>query len=200
MQKISEIHSTTILESLINSTTLTSNIDKTDEQYAEIQSLQAEYKQIEQTPDVLRFMMQLEYSFVGSIDGFAKDSDEFLQHDWYDSSFVVVNYAKAEQWLRKAIEEAEKGKTIVCVVPSKTHTGWFHDLVLARANKIKFLKGRLKVNNGKFAGPADVVCVHQKVPNKTQMTEKRKKRGYAMIRCKVNMTDTEEPQFSSTRD
>ena len=198
MEKIEEKHSTSILESLINSTTLTSSVVKTDEQYAEIQSLQAEFKQIQQTPDVIRFMMQLEYGFVGTVDGFAPNSDELLKHDWYDSTFVVVNYGKVQQWLKKCIEEADKGKTIVVVMPSKTSTGWFHDMVLNRADSIKFLKGRLKVNAGKHASTADIVCVYRKELKTKEVIEKRKKRGFAMIRCNVNMADTEPPTFGSS--
>lgn len=47
------------------------------------------------------------------------------------------------KWVKKAYEEAQKGTTIVMLLPSKTDVGWFHDYILGKA-EVRFLRGRLK--------------------------------------------------------
>jgi site-specific DNA-methyltransferase (adenine-specific) len=60
------------------------------------------------------------------------------------------------KWMRKAWEESRKGATVVCLVPSRTDTGWWHDYVLQ--GEIRFLRGRLRFNEGgKATFPSAVV-------------------------------------------
>jgi hypothetical protein len=49
------------------------------------------------------------------------------------------------QWLRKAHESAGQGATVVCLVPARTDTQWWHEYVLPHA-EIRYLRGRLKFN------------------------------------------------------
>lgn len=46
------------------------------------------------------------------------------------------------KWVRKAWEEAQKGQTIVLLIPARTDTKWFHDYVYHKA-EIIFIRGRL---------------------------------------------------------
>ena len=59
-------------------------------------------------------------------------------------------------WVEKAHNEALLGKTIVLLIPSRTDTQWFHDIILKNNYKVRFLKGRLKFldNDGKEQNPA----------------------------------------------
>jgi len=51
---------------------------------------------------------------------------------------------KIKKWVRKAYEETEKGGAIVvCLLPSRTDTGWFHDYCL-KADSILFIRGRVR--------------------------------------------------------
>lgn len=45
-------------------------------------------------------------------------------------------------WIRKAYESAQNGSSVVLLIPARTDTRWFHDLVLPHA-EMRFLKGRL---------------------------------------------------------
>jgi site-specific DNA-methyltransferase (adenine-specific) len=55
-------------------------------------------------------------------------------------------------WVRKAYESSlEAGTVVVCLLPARTDTAWWHDYVIAYAKKIRFIRGRLRFS-GK--GPA----------------------------------------------
>lgn len=54
------------------------------------------------------------------------------------------------EWLRRGLE----AELAVFLIPSRTDTRWFHDIVLPRAKEIRFIRGRLRfgdaVNNAPF--------------------------------------------------
>ena len=47
------------------------------------------------------------------------------------------------KWMQKAAEESAKGCLVVCLVPARVDTKWWHNWVLNRA-KVTFFKGRLR--------------------------------------------------------
>ena len=49
-----------------------------------------------------------------------------------------------EQFVLRAVEESKKGKTCVLLLPVSTSTRLFHEVILPNADKIEFVKGRLK--------------------------------------------------------
>ena len=53
------------------------------------------------------------------------------------------------KWIKKAYEESRNGCTVVCLLPARTDTKWFHDYCLK--GEIRFIKSRLyfKDQNGK---------------------------------------------------
>ena len=57
------------------------------------------------------------------------------------------------KWIKKAYEEYEKGAIVVCLIPARTDTRYWHDYIFPFA-KIRFLKGRVKFENGKKPQPA----------------------------------------------
>ncbi|KKN74117.1 hypothetical protein LCGC14_0394570 [marine sediment metagenome] len=56
------------------------------------------------------------------------------------------------RWMKKAYESALDGATVVCLIPSRTDTRWWHDYVM-RADEIRFIKGRLKFDGHKNSAP-----------------------------------------------
>lgn len=57
------------------------------------------------------------------------------------------------KWIQKAYEESRKPNTVVvCLVPSRTDTRWFHEYILGKA-EIRFVKGRLKFGSGADSAP-----------------------------------------------
>jgi site-specific DNA-methyltransferase (adenine-specific) len=55
-------------------------------------------------------------------------------------------------WMAKAAETASEGVTVVCLVPARTCTKWFHDMLAAGA-AVRFVRGRLKFGDAKHAAP-----------------------------------------------
>lgn len=56
------------------------------------------------------------------------------------------------KWVKKSYEESQKGNLIVMLLPARTDTRWFHDYIYHKA-KIRFIRGRLKFNDGKTPAP-----------------------------------------------
>lgn len=57
------------------------------------------------------------------------------------------------KWLKKAVESMEQGACVVCLLPSRTDTKWWHEYVMKSATQIRFLKGRLKFGDSKNSSP-----------------------------------------------
>lgn len=67
-----------------------------------------------------------------------------LQIEWKKRNFMNPPYGRAiVAWMKKAYEESLKGRLVVCLVPSRTDTRWWHDYAM-KADEIRFIKGRLK--------------------------------------------------------
>lgn len=56
-------------------------------------------------------------------------------------------------WIKKAYEASLKGAIVVCLLPSRTDTAWWHDYVIAHASMVKFVRGRLKFGGSKTSAP-----------------------------------------------
>ena len=46
------------------------------------------------------------------------------------------------KWVRKAYESYLRGATVVCLLPARTDTAWWHDFCLPHG-KITYVRGRL---------------------------------------------------------
>ena len=56
------------------------------------------------------------------------------------------------KWVRKACEESRRGATVVCLLPARTDTAWWHDYVIPHA-EVTFVRGRLKFGSAKAGAP-----------------------------------------------
>jgi site-specific DNA-methyltransferase (adenine-specific) len=62
------------------------------------------------------------------------------------------------KWIEKAYNESLKGNTIVCLIPARTDTSWWHDLVMR--GEIRFIRGGLKFSGNKNSAPfPSAVCI-----------------------------------------
>jgi site-specific DNA-methyltransferase (adenine-specific) len=57
------------------------------------------------------------------------------------------------KWIEKAYVESLGGATVVCLIPARTDTKYWHEFIFPHANEIRFIKGRLKFGNSKNSAP-----------------------------------------------
>ena len=84
---------------------------------------------------------------------FYTQSENGLLKSW-GGEVVFMNppYSKVADWMRKAyISAMEESATVVCLVPSRTDTAWFHDCALY--GEIRFIRGRLRFGNATENAP-----------------------------------------------
>ena len=69
-----------------------------------------------------------------------------LEIDWGDRNFINPPYSRKlkDAFVKKAIEETNKNKLCVMLLPVSTSTVLFHDYIQPNANEIRFLRGRVK--------------------------------------------------------
>lgn len=69
-----------------------------------------------------------------------------LKGDWGERNFINPPYSRKlkDAFVKKAVEQAKKGKLCVLLLPVSTSTALFHDWILPNAKDIRFLRGRVK--------------------------------------------------------
>ena len=85
---------------------------------------------------------------------FTVDDDGLIQ-DWSnDIVFMNPPYGREiKHWIKKAYEESLNGATVVCLIPSRTDTTYWHDYIFGKAYDIRFVRGRLKFGGSKNSAP-----------------------------------------------
>jgi len=82
---------------------------------------------------------------------FSPEQDGLMQ-EWTGYCWMNPPYGREiGKWMRKAYESSLKGATVVCLVPARTDTKWWHDY--AMKGQIEFIKGRLKFGGHKNPAP-----------------------------------------------
>ncbi len=80
-------------------------------------------------------------------------AEDGLLQEWKGVCWMNPPYGRAiGAWMKKAYESGMEGALVVCLVPARTDTAWWHDY--AMKGEIEFLRGRLKfgghANNAPF--------------------------------------------------
>ena len=57
---------------------------------------------------------------------------------------LILDEGNTEKWVQAACERATTEKQILCLVPARTNTGYWHNIILKEAESITFVRGRLK--------------------------------------------------------
>jgi len=87
-----------------------------------------------------------------------------LEIEWKKSNFVNPPYDQQKLWVKKAYEQSKryyrqrftvimKNKICVLLLPARTDTKLFHEIILPYAKEIRFIKGRLKFQQYKNSAP-----------------------------------------------
>ena len=84
---------------------------------------------------------------------YAKDDDALCQR-WPGVVWCNPPYGRAiGKFVRKGWEEAQKGSTVVMLIPARTDTRYWHDYVM-RASEVRLVAGRLRFSRGSKRGAA----------------------------------------------
>ena len=78
--------------------------------------------------------------------------DNGLAQQWVGSCWMNPPYGRTiGSWVRKAFQSAQEGATVVCLLPARTDTRWWHDY--CQRGRVEFIRGRLKFNGLKINAP-----------------------------------------------
>jgi hypothetical protein len=137
--------------------------------HAAIKGFNMIFEKLTKTPDLIRLLLQSEFQFEGVVNAYTSgcSHSQLLATEWYDSVFVIPHYSDMAKWMKKCNEQRQKGRVVVCILPSRTNTQWFHDEVLSAAtNELRFIKGRITMPGFKSQSPyPDAICIFR--PNKS---------------------------------
>ena len=86
-------------------------------------------------------------------DNFYTKQDDGLSQNW-KRHVVFMNPPYGREigkWIKKASEE--KSACVVCLIPARTDTKYWHEFIFPKAHKIMFIKGRLKFGGHTNSAP-----------------------------------------------
>ena len=80
---------------------------------------------------------------------------DMLALSWYGRVYCNPPYNNQKPFIVKALEEIDKKhvELAVFLIPSRTDTKLFHEIIMPRATDIRFIKGRLKFEGQKNSAP-----------------------------------------------
>ena len=83
---------------------------------------------------------------------FTKEDDGLAQEWGQHTVWMNPPYGRTiGHWMRKAYSASQYGAKVVCLVPARTDTAWWHDY--AMKGSVRFIRGRLKFGDAKNAAP-----------------------------------------------
>lgn len=94
--------------------------------------------------------------------------DDGLKQVWTGNVWMNPPYGRGiGAWVKKAYESAQAGALVVCLLPARTDTKWFHDY--CKKGEVEFLKGRLSFGENPTAKarapfPSVLVVFHPPQP------------------------------------
>jgi site-specific DNA-methyltransferase (adenine-specific) len=81
-------------------------------------------------------------------------AEDGLSKSW-KNEVVFMNPPYGTQigkWIEKAYKESLEGTTIVCLIPARTDTKYWHKFIFGKA-EIRFMEGRVKFSSSKHPAP-----------------------------------------------
>ena len=73
-----------------------------------------------------------------------------LKIEWGETNFVNPPYSNLKAWIEKSIEQSNKGKKVLLLIPARTDTKAFK-MLFEYGSKITFITGRLRFNEANSA-------------------------------------------------
>lgn len=89
-------------------------------------------------------------------DQYFSPQENGLSQPWGGVCWMNPPYGRdIKNWVAKAVSEVKAGRAsrVVCLLPARTDTAWWHENVIAAAAEIIFLRGRIKFEGAKHSAP-----------------------------------------------
>jgi len=106
-----------------------------------------------ETPDGIFEPLALEFGITLDVAATSKNAkckkyftmeDDGLKQEWTGVCWMNPPFGKVmKKWVIKAYEEYKRGNTIICLLPARTNTNWWHDYVIPNA-EVRFIRGEVK--------------------------------------------------------
>jgi len=81
-----------------------------------------------------------------------------LVQSWRGVCWMNPPFGEQGKWVRKAFEESQKNaETVVCLLPARTNTNWWHDYVMK--GEVRFIRGRPKFKGAEHGLPQPLAIV-----------------------------------------
>jgi phage N-6-adenine-methyltransferase len=78
--------------------------------------------------------------------------DDGLAQEWLGTCWMNPPYGREiGKWVKKAYESGLFGATVVCLLPARTDTAWWHDYAVK--GEVEFLRSRLKFGSHQNSAP-----------------------------------------------
>ncbi len=89
------------------------------------------------------------------VDNYYTEEDNALNKDWIGSVWCNPPYGKYQiDFVKKALSESVKhNSVVVMLIPARTETKVWQDIIFKHANTIVFVKSRLKFGGSKYNAP-----------------------------------------------
>ena len=95
-----------------------------------------------------------------------RDALAFEWRPYAQTAWMNPPYSRVREFIAKAALEAAMGCTVVCLVPARTDTRWWHEHVWDRVHhrarpgvEVRFIKGRLKFGGATAGAPFPSVLI-----------------------------------------
>lgn len=84
---------------------------------------------------------------------FTRKENGLIQSWGKSKVFMNPPYGKnIRAWIQKAYDSSKSGATVICLVPARVSTAWWHDLVEGKA-QYRFIRGKLKFEGAPWVSP-----------------------------------------------
>lgn len=107
------------------------------------------------TPKKVYDKLNKEFNFNYDPCPYQSEDKTFLLKDWKERVYCNPPYNNIYEFVNKGLIELKRGNSqvLVYLLPVRTDTKWFHDLVLPNHKQIRFIRGRLRFNESNNNAP-----------------------------------------------
>lgn len=115
-------------------------------------------------------------------------ADDALTQTWIGNCWCNPPYNNQLAWINRAIAMCKLGfaRSVYCLIPARTDTKLFHDVIMRHAHAVYFIKGRVnfdrpaRASNTGSTHPSMLVIFHSR---KTRRTRRIRQRRGTVLRC-----------------